>query len=216
MKLITEEIYDYKVITEDLEEGKGRRYYIEGVYLQSNIKNRNGRIYPESVMDREVDRYTKSLVNEGRAVGELGHPQGPTINLDRVSHKIVSLRKENTNYIGKAMITSTPMGDIAKGLLEDGVKLGVSSRGMGTLKPNNGIMEVQDDFYLSTAADIVADPSAPDAFVKGIMEGVDWVWDNGLFRQVELEEAKEEIDNSVSKGELEEAVLHAWNKLLKF
>lgn len=176
MKLISELTEDVHVLVEKTESG-AKNLYIEGIFLQSAIQNRNGRIYPEQVMDSEVARYTKSLVESKRALGELGHPDGPQINLDRASHLITSLRKEGTNYIGKAKIMDTPMGNIARGMIESGVQLGVSSRGMGSIKENSkGIMEVQSDFRLATAADIVADPSAPNAFVNGIMENVDWVW----------------------------------------
>lgn len=177
MKLISELNDNIGVLVEKTEDGK-KNLYIEGVFLQSAIQNRNGRLYPESVMDKEVARYTKELIEQKRALGELGHPDGPQINLDRASHLITSLKKEGTDYVGKAKIMDTPMGNIAKGMLDSGVKLGVSSRGMGSLEKNShGIMEVQKDFRLATAADIVADPSAPNAFVNGIMEHVDWVWD---------------------------------------
>lgn len=217
MKLITEIVEDVKVLEEARADGKNDMY-IEGIFLQSNMKNRNGRVYPESVMDKEVARYTNEYVRKNRALGELGHPQGPSINLDRVSHMITELRKDGPNYIGKAKIMDTPMGNIARNLINSGAQLGVSSRGMGSLKTKNGIMEVQDDFYLATAADIVADPSAPDAFVNGIMEGVEWVWDNGVLKAHELEAAVEEIEQasaSVSKQELEEAKLHVWKNLLR-
>ena len=183
MKLITEEIESVEVITENVN-GK-KTLYIQGPFLQTEVVNRNGRMYRMPVMEREVKRYTEQYVNKGRALGELGHPDGPTVNLDRVSHKIVSLRQEGNNYIGKAKILeSTPMGKIASSLLSEGVKLGVSSRGVGTLKQSNeGYSMVGEDFTLATAADIVADPSAPDAFVSGIMEGKDWVWDNGILRE---------------------------------
>jgi hypothetical protein len=181
MKLITESIEDVQVL---VEESNGKKsLYIEGVFLQGDIKNRNGRVYPFSVLEREVGRYNESYVAAGRALGELGHPDGPTVNLDRVSHKIVSLRAEGSNFIGKAQILSTPMGSIAKSLLESGVKLGVSSRGMGSIEERNGANYVRDDFMLATAADIVADPSAPDAFVNGIMEGKEWIWDNGILKE---------------------------------
>jgi hypothetical protein len=175
MKLITETIEDINLICEDLEESGKKSYYIEGVFLQGDIKNRNGRIYPSAVLSKEVDKYTESFISKGRALGELGHPEGPTINLDRVSHKIVSLKKEGSNFVGKAKLLETPMGKIASNLLNEGVKLGVSSRGMGSLELKNGVNYVKDDFMLATAADIVADPSAPDAFVEGIMEGKEWV-----------------------------------------
>lgn len=178
MKLISELTEEVEVLIEKTEDGK-KDLFIEGIFLQSAIKNRNGRVYPESVMDEEVARYTQELVEQKRALGELGHPDGPSINLDRTSHLIVSLKKEGTNYIGKAKIMETPMGNIAKGMIDSGVRLGVSSRGMGSIKENTrGVMEVQSDFRLATAADIVADPSAPNAFVNGIMESVDWIWDD--------------------------------------
>lgn len=216
MKLITEEIETVEIITEATESG-GKTLYISGPFLQAEVVNRNGRKYPGHVMDREVNRYIKEAVSKGRAVGELGHPNGPQINLDRISHKIVELRKEGNNYIGKAKILNTPAGQIARGLIEDGVQLGVSSRGMGSLKPRNGINEVQDDFYLATAADIVHDPSAPDAFVNGIMEGVEWVWDNGLLKAQQLESYKAQVNkasSSVDKKKLEETILRVWDDFL--
>ena len=205
MKLITELTEDIQYITEAKEDG-GKNLYIEGVFLQSSIKNRNGRVYPEEVMDREVARYIKESVDQKTAMGELGHPNGPQINLDRVSHRIVSLKKEGTNYVGRAMITNTPMGNIAKGIIESGARLGVSSRGLGSLKLNKeGINEVQDDFRLATAADIVADPSAPDAWVNGIMESLDWVYDERLgWKAIELaEQAKKKIEESVASRSLD-------------
>ena len=205
MKLITELTEDIQYITEAKEDG-GKNLYIEGVFLQSSIKNRNGRVYPEEVMDREVARYIKESVDQKTAMGELGHPNGPQINLDRVSHRIVSLKKEGTNYVGRAMITNTPMGNIAKGIIESGARLGVSSRGLGSLKLNKeGINEVQDDFRLATAADIVADPSAPDAWVNGIMESLDWIYDDRLgWKAVELaEQAKKQIEESVASRSLD-------------
>lgn len=195
MKLIVEKFEDLEYISEQKADG-GKNYYIQGIMLQSAVENRNGRVYPEEVMDKEVARYIKEAVDNNTALGELGHPNGPQINLDRVSHRIVSLTKESTNYIGKALITETPMGSIAKGLIKSGVKLGVSSRGMGSLKQNNqGINEVQSDFRLSTAADIVHDPSAPDAWVNGIMENVEWIYDDAFgWRILQIaEEAKTTI-----------------------
>jgi len=217
MKLIREEVEEVQIITEANESG-AKSLYISGPFLQAEVVNRNGRKYPGHIMEREVNRYIKEAVAKGRAVGELGHPQGPTINLDRISHKIVELRKEGNNYIGKAKILNTPAGQIARGLIEDGVQLGVSSRGMGSLKPRNGINEVQDDFYLATAADIVHDPSAPDAFVNGIMEGVEWVWDNGLLKAQQLENYQRQVNkaaSSANKKKLEETVLSVWNDFLK-
>ena len=211
MKLITESIEDIQILTEE-KDGK-KTLYIEGVFLQSEIKNRNGRIYPFDVLNKEVERYSEEYVKAGRALGELGHPDGPTVNLDRVSHKITSLKAEGNNFMGKARILDTPMGKIAKSLLGEGVKLGVSSRGMGSLKEDNGVKYVSDDFMLATAADIVADPSAPDAFVNGIMEGKEWVWEGGLLRERQIQEMKKEIDNA-SKVELEEKMLSAFDKFL--
>lgn len=213
MKLIREVTESVQLITEN-KLGKGKDYYIEGVYLQSNIKNRNGRMYPEQVMDREVARYMESLVKNNRAYGELGHPDTPSINLDRVSHLIVDLRKEGTNYIGKAKILETPMGNIARGLLDGGANLGVSSRALGSLRMNKeGVQVVQDDFMLSTAADIVADPSAPDAFVRGIMESVEWVFVDGKFEQRQIEETKKLIQKTPS-SRLDEASLMAFQNFL--
>lgn len=217
MKLIVEALDEVQVIEEAKEDGS-KNLFIEGVFLQSAVKNRNGRIYPESVMDNEVARYIKEAVDAKTALGELGHPAGPQINLNLVSHRIVSLKKEGTNYIGKALITNTPMGDIARGLLESGVKLGVSSRGMGTLKMNKeGVNEVQDDFRLATAADIVHDPSAPDAWVNGIMESVDWVYNERLgWQAIDLaEQAKKDIDEAVRKKSLQERKFHLFNNFIQ-
>jgi len=211
MKLITENIEDINILVEEKDGEK--HLYIEGVFLQSEIKNRNGRIYPLDVLTKEVERYSEEYVKAGRALGELGHPDGPTVNLDRVSHKITSLKAEGNNFMGKARILDTPMGKIAKSLLGEGVKLGVSSRGMGSLKEENGVKYVSDDFMLATAADIVADPSAPDAFVNGIMEGKEWVWEGGLLRERQIQEMKKEIDNA-SKVELEEKMLSAFDQFL--
>lgn len=216
MKLIVETVEDVQYVTEAKEDGS-KNLYIEGIFLQSAIKNRNGRMYPEEVMDREVSRYMKEAIETKTAMGELGHPNGPQINLDRVSHRIVSLRKEGTDYIGKALITNTPMGNIARGIMESGARLGVSSRGMGTLKLNKeGVNEVQDDFRLATAADIVADPSAPNAWVDGIMESVDWVYDERLgWKAVQLaEQAKQEINKAVSSRTLEERKLQMFESYL--
>jgi len=194
MKLISEQIEEVKFIAEETE-GK-KNYFIEGVFLQGEIKNRNGRMYPMGVLDREVAKYDENFIQTGRALGELGHPDGPTLNLDRVSHKIISLQKEGTNYIGKAKILGTPLGEIAKNLLDEGIKLGVSSRGMGSLIKKEGYQVVADDFMLATAADIVADPSAPDAFVNGIMEGKEWVWDNGILKEAQVASIKQIIDEA--------------------
>ena len=211
MKLITESIEDIRILTEEKDGEK--HLYIEGVFLQSEIKNRNGRIYPFDVLNKEVERYSEEYVKAGRALGELGHPDGPTVNLDRVSHKITSLKAEGNNFMGKARILDTPMGKIAKSLLGEGVKLGVSSRGMGSLKEENGVKYVSGDFMLATAADIVADPSAPDAFVNGIMEGKEWVWEVGLLREKQIQELKKSIDNS-SRVTLEENMLKAFDRFL--
>ena len=214
MKLIREEIEDVKVFIAEGKNGK-KSLYIEGVFLQGNIKNRNGRMYPMETLRREVERYNESYINSGRALGELGHPDGPTVNLDRVSHKIVSLRESGSNYIGKAKILSTPMGKIAESLLSEGVKLGVSSRGIGSLTQNKeGVNIVSDDFMLATAADIVADPSAPDAFVEGIMEGKEWVWEGGILREKHLSSMKKQIDTLVDQKMLEEKKIQLFNDFL--
>jgi hypothetical protein len=204
MKLFTELYEDVQFITEAKENGK-KDYYIEGIFLQAEIQNRNGRVYPIGVLENEVQRYMRETVDKGRAYGELGHPAGPSINLDRVSHIITELRRDGNNFIGKAKLTETPMGNIARGLLESGANLGVSSRAMGSLKESNGKMIVQSDLKLSTAADIVADPSAPEAFVKGIMENVDWIYDpvNNSWHEQKLHETKKKI-RSMSKSTLEE------------
>jgi hypothetical protein len=194
MKLISEQIEEVTFIAEETE-GK-KNYFIEGIFLQGEIKNRNGRMYPMAVLDREVGKYTESFINTDRALGELGHPDGPNLNLDRVSHKITSLKKEGTNYVGRAKILGTPMGSIAKNLLDEGIKLGVSSRGMGSIKKESNCNVVCDDFMLATAADIVADPSAPDAFVDGIMEGKEWVWDNGILKESQVAKIKVTIDEA--------------------
>ena len=213
MKLI-KEVYEQNTIIVEEKLGKGKEYFIEGVFLQAEVKNRNGRMYPESVMDKEVARYMENYVAKNRAYGELGHPDTPSINLDRVSHLIVDLRKEGTNYIGKAKVLDTPMGKIAKGLLDGGANLGVSSRALGSLKMNKeGVQIVQDDFMLSTAADIVADPSAPDAFVRGIMESVDWVFVDGRFEQRQIEQTKKIIQNTPPKR-LSEASIQAFQNFL--
>ena len=211
MKLITETIEDVKLLTEE-KDGK-KLLYIEGVFLQSELKNRNGRMYPFDVLNREVERYNEEYVQSKRALGELGHPDGPTINLDRVSHRIVSLQAEGNNFIGKAQILDTPMGNIAKNLLGEGVQLGVSSRGMGSIQKKEDCNVVADDFMLTTAADIVADPSAPDAFVNGIMEGKEWVWDNGLLKEKEIAKYQRYIENG-SRRELEERVLQSFEHFL--
>jgi hypothetical protein len=218
MKLFAEVNETVNIVEEVLDEATGKKnLYIEGIFMQSNVKNRNGRVYPTEVLEREVARYNQEYVEKKRAFGELGHPQGPTINLERVSHLITDLRKDGDNYIGKAKIMDSPYGQIVKGLIGEGAQLGVSSRGMGTLKPNrDGVNEVQKDFYLATAADIVADPSAPDAFVNGIMEGVEWVWDNGALRAVDLEQIKEQIEyDTESRRSKEERSLRAFESAMK-
>ena len=203
MKLIREEIESVEFIVES--KGGKKQLYIEGVFLQGNIKNRNGRMYPMETLRREVGRYNENHVQAGRALGELGHPDGPTVNLDRVSHKIVSLTCEGTNFKGKAQLLETPMGKIAKSLISEGVTLGVSSRGVGSLKmTNEGHKIVGEDFMLATAADIVADPSAPDAFVQGIMEGKEWVWDGGILREKLAESTKRRINTLVDEKKLQE------------
>ena len=212
MKLITEQIEDVKILTEE-KNGK-KLLYIEGVFLQSELKNRNGRMYPFSVLDREVNRYNEEYVKSKRALGELGHPDGPTINLDRVSHRITSLRAEGNNFIGKAQILDTPMGNIAKSLLGEGVQLGVSSRGMGSIDKREDCNVVCDDFMLTTAADIVADPSAPDAFVNGIMEGKEWVWNNGILQESAVAQIKQEIDEATLIN-LQERKVSAFAAFLK-
>jgi hypothetical protein len=213
MKLITEEISNVKIITEG--KGSNKKLYIEGVFLQGEIKNRNGRMYPIETLRREVERYNESFVQKGRALGELGHPDGPTVNLDRVSHKITSLVQEGNNFKGKAQILNTPMGKIASSLLDEGVMLGVSSRGVGSLKmTNEGHKIVGEDFMLATAADIVADPSAPDAFVSGIMEGKEWVWEGGILREQLAERTEKRINTLVDQKRLEEHKLNLFQEFL--
>ena len=213
MKLITEEIEKVEVITEG--KGADKKLFIQGPFLQAECVNRNGRMYPMAIMEREVKRYTEQYVCKGRALGELGHPDGPTVNLDRVSHKIVSLTQEGNNFIGKAQILSTPMGKIAESLLKEGVCLGVSSRGIGSLRETReGHKEVGEDFMLATAADIVADPSAPDAFVQGIMEGKEWIWDGGMLREKVAQNTKNRINTLVDQGILEEYKLSLFNEFL--
>ncbi len=198
MKLISEQLEQVEYITEEKEDGK-KNYKIKGIFLQSDMKNRNGRIYPFDVLAKEVKRYKKQFIDENRAYGELGHPDGPTVNLERVSHMVTDLYPDGKNFIGEAKVMSTPMGNIVSNIMEDGGKLAVSSRGMGSLQQRNGANYVKDDFYLATAADIVADPSAPQAFVQGIMEGREWIWDNGLLKEVEVANIKEEIETGVRK-----------------
>ena len=196
MKLISEEAIDVDFVTEE-DENKKKSYFIEGIFMQSETKNRNGRVYPKAILQKEVKRYTDKFINTKRAFGELGHPDGPTVNLERVSHMITELVEDGANFVGRAKIMDTPYGKIVKNLIDEGAKLGVSSRGMGSLKPvQDGLQEVQSDFYLATAADIVADPSAPDAFVSGIMEGKEWVWDNGLLKEKEIVEYQKRIERA--------------------
>ena len=211
MQLITEVFEDLQFITEET----GKNLFIEGVFLQANKKNRNGRVYPTEVLQREVKRYTENYVDKNRAYGELGHPAGPTINLERVSHMIKELKQDGDNFIGKAKImTETPMGAIAKNLIGEGATLGVSSRGMGSVKKSSGTDVVQNDFYLATAADIVADPSAPDAFVNGIMEGKEWVWENGVIREAQIASYKSEIQ-SAKKKQLEEVKIRVFENFFQ-
>ena len=214
MKLITEQIDDIEILSEE-KNGK-KHLYIEGTFLQGNIKNRNGRMYPMETLAREVDKYSNTYIKSGRAMGELGHPDGPIVNLDRVSHLITSLVQEGSNFKGKAKILDTPMGQIAKSLLDEGVRLGVSSRGVGSLKLNReGVNVVADDFMLATAADIVADPSAPEAFVNGIMEGKEWVWTNSALKESDLRKVERDLDNASSKKELAERQITAFETFLK-
>ena len=213
MKLITEAIENVEVITEG--KGADKKLYIEGVFLQSELKNRNGRMYPFPVLEKEVNRYNEEYVKTKRALGELGHPDGPTVNLDRVSHRITSLSAEGTNFIGRAQILDTPMGKIASSLLGEGVMLGVSSRGVGSLREDrNGVRVVGEDFQLATAADIVADPSAPDAFVNGIMEGKEWVWEGGKLREQLAEKTQKRINTLVDQRRLDEHKLNLFNEFL--
>jgi hypothetical protein len=213
MKLIREEIERVEVLTEE-SNGK-KNLFIKGIFLQSEQVNRNGRLYPGSIMEREVKRYNEQYVQKGRALGELGHPDGPTVNLDRVSHKIVDLRREGNNFVGKAQILSTPMGKIAESLLKDGVTLGVSSRGIGSLTATKeGYKQVGEDFMLATAADIVADPSAPDAFVQGIMEGKEWIWDGGILRERLAENARRQINQLTTQRRLEENKIELFDRFL--
>ena len=213
MKLITEQNNDIEILTEE-KDGK-KSTYIKGVFLQTEITNRNGRMYKFDTMNREVSKYNEEFVNRGRALGELGHPEGPTLNLDRVSHKIVELYPEGTNFMGKAKLMDTPMGKIAKSLLDEGVQLGVSSRGLGSIKKEGSCQVVADDFILSTAADIVADPSAPDAFVEGIYEGREWVTVDGKVKERTIEEIKAAIDNAPNPQELQERKISAFATFLR-
>ena len=213
MKLIREEIETVDFIVEE-KNGK-KNMFIEGIFLQGDLQNRNGRMYPMATLRKEVSRYNENHIQKGRALGELGHPEGPTVNLDRVSHKIVSLKESGSNFIGKAKVLNTPMGNIAKSLIDEGVKLGVSSRGIGSLKPTReGVQVVSDDFMLSTAADIVADPSAPDAFVEGIMEGKEWVWDGGVLREQNIAKTYREINTLVTQKQLDEKKVELFTDFL--
>lgn len=214
MKLITELNEEIKYLVEE-KEGK-KNYFIEGIIMQGDIVNRNGRMYPSNVLENEVNRYNEQYVNKGRAYGELGHPAGPTLNLERASHMFKSLRREGNNFVGKAKIMDTPMGNIVKSLISEGASLGISSRGMGSIKENKrGIMEVQNDFHLATAGDIVADPSAPDAFVRGIMEGVEWIWDNGLLKAQRIEQYKEEINRGARQKISEQTAIKVFNQFFQ-
>ncbi len=212
MRLIAEEITNVDFLCEE-KEGK-KNYFIEGIFLQAELKNRNNRMYPLKTLQKEVAKYDENYIQKGRALGELGHPDGPSINLDRVSHKIMSLKEDGTNFVGKAKLLDTPMGGIAKNLLDEGVKLGVSSRGMGSIRKEENCNVVMDDFMLATAADIVADPSAPDAFVNGIMEGKEWVWDNGVLKEAAVAEIKQEIDQATLIN-LQERKVSAFEAFLK-
>ena len=211
MKLISEEVQNAEYLVEE-KNGK-KSYKIRGIFLQSNMKNRNGRVYPKEILESEVSRYNKEFIQKKRAFGELGHPDGPTVNLERVSHMIQSLTPDGDNFIGEAKIMDTPYGRIVKGLIDEGAQLGVSSRGMGSIMNRNGINFVKDDFYLATAADIVADPSAPDAFVEGIMESREWIWDSGVLKQVEIESWKKQIQEA-KRTVLEEKKLNVFKSFL--
>ena len=214
MRLIAEELTEVKFLTEE-KEGK-KNYFIEGIFLQSELANKNGRMYPFKTLQREVAKYDENFIRQGRALGELGHPEGPSINLDRVSHKIERLSEDGNNFVGRAKILDTPNGKIAKSLLDEGVRLGVSSRGMGSLKKESNCNVVQDDFMLATAADIVADPSAPDAFVDGIMEGKEWVWDNGILKEAEVKKLKLQADKNdrMKRAEINAKVFESFLKKL--
>jgi hypothetical protein len=212
MKLICEVNEEVKYLEEENNGKKG--LYIEGIFMQGDIKNRNGRMYPKDVLQKEVNRYNKEYIDKNRAYGELGHPQGPTINLERVSHMITQLQQDGSNFVGKAKImTNTPYGQIVKSLIDEGAQLGVSSRGMGSLKQKNGANEVQKDFYLAIAADIVADPSAPNAFVNGVMESKEWIWDNGIIREADIADMQKEV-KTASKSELENVKLKVFENFL--
>ena len=213
MKLISEEAINVEFLTEATKSG-GKNYFIEGIFMQANKKNRNGRVYPTEILQKEAKRYTTEFIKKKRAFGELGHPDGPTVNLERVSHMIEELEEVGQNFMGRAKILDTPYGKIVKNLIDEGAQLGVSSRGMGSLKPGrNGISEVQGDFYLATAADIVADPSAPDAFVHGIMEGKEWIWDNGLLKETQIQKYKDKIEKS-SRKDRENVLVEAFKDFI--
>ena len=196
-KLITEQVQDVEILKEEDEKSGKKNYKLKGIFLQGDIKNRNGRIYPVEVLEKEVDRYNKEFIAENRGYGELGHPEGPTVNLERVSHMVTSLKRDGKNFVGEAKVMSTPMGKIVENIMDDGGKLAVSSRGMGSLQQKNGANYVNKDFYLATAADIVADPSAPQAFVQGIMEGKEWIWNNGILKEVDVAEIQEDIERNI-------------------
>ena len=213
MKLIAEFNETISPVITEAANGK-KEYFIEGVFMQSDIKNRNGRVYPKAIMEKEVNRYKKEFVEKDRAFGELGHPEGPTINLDKVSHLIQSLELEGKNYVGKAKVLSTPNGEIVKALINDGAKLGVSSRGLGSLEQKGDAQYVKNDFQLATAGDIVADPSAPEAFVEGIMEGVEWVYQNGILTQLQVEDMQKEL-RSARSNQLEETKLNLWKRFVE-
>jgi hypothetical protein len=213
MKLISEEATNVEFLTEAKKDG-GKNYFIEGIFMQANKKNRNGRIYPTEILQKEAKRYTEEFIKKKRAFGELGHPDGPTVNLERVSHMIEELEEVGQNFMGRAKVLDTPYGKIVKNLIDEGAQLGVSSRGMGSLKSGkDGISEVQGDFYLATAADIVADPSAPDAFVAGIMEGKEWIWDNGLLRETQIQKYKDKIEKS-SRKDRENVLVEAFKDFI--
>ena len=211
MKLICEQLTDVEFICEDSK--KGKNYFIEGVFMQANVKNRNGRVYPKEILEKEVKRYEKNYIKQSRAFGELGHPDGPTVNLERVSHMITELKQDGNNFHGRAKIMDTPYGKIVKNLIDEGARLGVSSRGMGSLKPvGRDIQQVQDDFYLATAADIVADPSAPAAFVNGVMEGKEWIWDNGILGEHQIAQIEKQI--KLSRKSLEKTQIDAFETFM--
>ena len=215
MKLITEEISNAEYIVEETSNGK-KNYSIKGIFMQSDVKNRNGRLYPKEILQKEVLRYNREFIEKKRAFGELGHPDGPTVNLERVSHMINALYPEGSNFIGEARVLDTPYGNIVKSLIDEGARLGVSSRGMGTLANVGGANVVKDDFYLATAADIVADPSAPDAFVEGIMEGKEWVWDNGILKEQEINRLKLQVESKerIARAEKNAQVFESFLKRL--